>query len=67
MDVLIYPAAFLVLLGILVTIHELGHYAIARLSGVQILRFSVGFGRPLWTKVDRFNTEWVVAMLPLGG
>jgi len=62
-----YLVAFLVTLGLLVTVHELGHYLIARWSGVRILRFSVGFGRPLWRRVDRQGTEWTVSMLPLGG
>jgi regulator of sigma E protease len=60
--------AFLVTLGCLIIIHELGHYWIARLCNVKVLRFSVGFGRPLWSRErgpDR--TEWVVAAFPLGG
>jgi regulator of sigma E protease len=60
--------AFVVTLGVLITIHELGHYWVARRLGVKILRFSLGFGRPLWRTVrgaDR--TEWVIAALPLGG
>lgn len=62
-----YLIAFLVTLGVLVTVHELGHYWVARWSGVRILRFSIGFGRPLWQRRDRRGTEWTVAMLPLGG
>jgi regulator of sigma E protease len=61
-------AAFLVTLGILILIHELGHYWVARKCGVKVLRFSIGFGRPLlrWVRgADR--TEWVIAALPLGG
>jgi regulator of sigma E protease len=61
-------AAFIVTLGILVVIHELGHYWIAKRCGVKVLRFSVGFGRPLarWIRgPDR--TEWVIAAIPLGG
>lgn len=54
-------------LGILVTFHEFGHYWVARRCGVRVLRFSVGFGRPLWTRVGKDGTEYVVAMLPLGG
>ncbi|NKB97518.1 MAG: RIP metalloprotease RseP [Pseudomonadales bacterium] len=67
MDFLSYPLAFLVLLGILVTFHEFGHYLIARLSGVQVLKFSVGFGKPLWSRVDKRGTEFAVAMIPFGG
>ncbi|MGH6611528.1 MAG: RIP metalloprotease RseP [Burkholderiaceae bacterium] len=60
--------AFLVTLGVLIVIHELGHYWVAKKSGVKVLRFSIGFGRPLarWVRgADR--TEWVIAALPLGG
>ncbi|MCY7388799.1 MAG: RIP metalloprotease RseP [Burkholderiales bacterium] len=61
-------AAFALAIGLLVTIHELGHYWAARWCDVKILRFSIGFGRPLWLKkagVDQ--TEWVIGVLPLGG
>ncbi len=60
--------AFVVALGLLIVIHELGHYSIARLCNVKVLRFSVGFGKPLWSRavgVDR--TEWSIAAFPLGG
>lgn len=60
--------SFLVTVGLLVVVHEWGHYAVARLAGVKILRFSVGFGRPLLLR--RFGpdrTEWVIAAFPLGG
>jgi len=57
----------IVALGVLVTFHELGHYLAARWCGVKVLRFSVGFGKPLWLRRDRHGTEWVIAMLPLGG
>src|SRR5688572_27493631 len=60
--------SFLVTVGVLVVIHELGHYAAARLMGVKILRFSVGFGRALWTRrLGRDQTEWTLAAIPLGG
>jgi regulator of sigma E protease len=49
-DILYKIAAFAVTLGVLVVIHELGHYAIARLAGVKVLRFSVGFGRIVWAR-----------------
>ena len=64
---LIYPLAFLVTLGVLVTIHELGHLLVARWSGVRILRFSVGFGKPIWSRTDRRGTEFVLAAIPMGG
>jgi regulator of sigma E protease len=60
--------AFVLALGVLITVHELGHYAAARLCNVKILRFSVGFGKPLWLR--RFGpdgTEWSLAAFPLGG
>lgn len=59
--------AFAVTLGILVTIHEFGHFWVARRSGVKVFRFSVGFGKPLWRRVGRDGTEYVVAAIPLGG
>lgn len=62
-----YPLALLVTLGVLVTFHELGHYVVARLSGVRVVRFSVGFGKPIWSRHDRHGTEWAVAAIPLGG
>ncbi|VVE28222.1 RIP metalloprotease RseP [Pandoraea morbifera] len=60
--------AFAVAIGVLVVFHELGHYSVARLCGVKVLRFSVGFGAPLlkWT-MGRDRTEWTVCALPLGG
>jgi regulator of sigma E protease len=68
MNFLTTLVAFLVTLGLLIVIHELGHYWVARWCGVKVLRFSIGFGRPIarWTRgPDR--TEWVVSALPLGG
>ncbi|MBU6949928.1 RIP metalloprotease RseP [Hahella sp. HN01] len=59
--------AFIVTLGVLVTIHEFGHFWVARRCGVKILRFSVGFGSPLLTWRDKQGTEFVIAALPLGG
>ena len=59
---------FLVAIGILVVVHELGHYFAARLAGVKVLRFSVGFGKPLVSRrFGRDQTEWSLAALPLGG
>jgi regulator of sigma E protease len=57
----------IVVLGVLVTFHEYGHYWVARRFGVKVLRFSVGFGRPLWSRMGRDGTEYVIAALPLGG
>jgi regulator of sigma E protease len=57
----------LVSLGVLVTFHEFGHYWVARRSGVRVLRFSVGFGKPLWMHRGSDGTEYVIAAIPLGG
>ncbi|TWG79729.1 regulator of sigma E protease [Cupriavidus gilardii J11] len=61
--------AFIVALGILIYIHEMGHYLAARACGVKVLRFSIGFGRPLLRWVSRHpdRTEWTLAAIPLGG
>lgn len=59
--------SFIIAIAILVTIHEFGHFWVARKLGVKVLRFSVGFGKPLWSKVGADQTEYQVAMIPLGG
>jgi regulator of sigma E protease len=64
----LYAGAFLLALGLLVLIHELGHYFAARLCGVKVLRFAIGFGPVIWSR--RFGndqTEWAIGLLPLGG
>jgi len=59
---------FVVAVGVLVTVHEFGHFWVARRVGVKVLRFSVGFGRPLWMRrAGRDQTEYVIATIPLGG
>ncbi len=61
-------AGFVIAVCILVTVHEFGHYWVARKLGFKVLRFSVGFGRPLWTHIGRESgTEFVIAAVPLGG
>jgi regulator of sigma E protease len=67
MQVLFSIFMALVTLGILVTIHEYGHYWVARRCGVRVLRFAVGFGRPLATRVDKHGTEFALCAIPLGG
>ena len=68
MSILITVVAFLAALGCLIVVHEFGHYLAARACGVKVLRFSVGFGKPLWMKpLGRDGTEWVIAAFPLGG
>jgi regulator of sigma E protease len=60
--------AFVVAISVLVVVHEFGHYWVARRMGVKVLRFSLGFGKPLWMRrFGRDQTEWVVAAIPLGG
>ena len=60
-------AAFVFAVGILVTVHEFGHFWVARRLGVRVLRFSVGFGRPIWTRQGAGGTEYAIGILPLGG
>ncbi|MBA4502806.1 sigma E protease regulator RseP [Marinobacterium marinum] len=67
MELLQTLLATLVALGVLVTIHEWGHYWVARRCGVKVLRFSVGFGKPLWMRTAADGTEYAVAAIPLGG
>jgi len=68
MNALYYLFFFLLALAPLVIFHELGHFWVARLCGVKVLRFSVGFGKPIFSWIrGPDKTEWVVAMIPLGG
>jgi regulator of sigma E protease len=67
MEFLQYPLALVVTLGVLITFHEFGHFIVARWSGVRVVRFSIGFGKPLFSRVDRHGTEFVLAAIPLGG
>jgi regulator of sigma E protease len=67
MDFLQTVLAFVVTLGLLVTVHEYGHFWVARRCGVKVLRFSVGFGKALYSRKDRHGTEFVLAVIPLGG
>lgn len=62
-----YIVPFIVLLGILVFVHEFGHFLVARLSGVQVTDFSIGFGKQLWGFTDKHNTKWKICAIPLGG
>lgn len=67
MEILLYPLAFLLLLGVIVVFHEFGHFIVARRSGVHVVRFSVGFGKPLLRWSDKYGTEFVLAAIPFGG
>lgn len=67
-NVFFYALAFIAAIGVLVTVHEFGHFWVAKRLGIKVLRFSIGFGKPLWQR--RFgpdNTELVIAAVPLGG
>ncbi|THF66218.1 RIP metalloprotease RseP [Pseudothauera nasutitermitis] len=68
MNLFDYLIPFVAALGLLILIHELGHYLVARWCGVKVLRFSIGFGKPLvaW-RAGRDRTEWALAAFPLGG
>ncbi|MEY3666908.1 MAG: hypothetical protein RL572_448 [Pseudomonadota bacterium] len=66
-ELLINIAALIVTLGILVTVHEFGHFWVARRCGVKVLRFSIGFGKAVKTWVGKDGTEYVIAPIPLGG
>ncbi len=59
--------AFVVAIGLLVMIHELGHYLVMRWCGVRVLRFAFGFGKALWSRQDKSGTEWAICLWPLGG
>ncbi|QKM65096.1 peptidase [Polynucleobacter tropicus] len=67
MQALITLGAFLLTLGVLVSFHEFGHFLAARACGVRVLRFAIGFGKPLFTYRAPNQTEWVLASIPLGG
>jgi regulator of sigma E protease len=67
-SVLLSIVAFLFAIGVLVAVHEWGHYIVARLAGVKVLRFSIGFGKPLWAKkAGPDGTEYCLSAIPLGG
>jgi regulator of sigma E protease len=59
--------AFIVAIGVLVAVHEFGHFWVARRLGIKVLRFSVGFGRPLWRRAGADGTEYWISAIPLGG
>lgn len=67
MDLIYTLLVTLFTLAILVTVHEYGHFWVARRCGVKVLRFSIGFGTPLYSWHDRQGTEYVIALIPLGG
>lgn len=60
-------AAFIIALGVLITVHEFGHFWVARRCGIRVERFSIGFGKALWRRFDKQGTEFIIALIPLGG
>lgn len=69
MNILIATLAFIVAIGILVGVHEFGHFWVARKLGIKVIRFAIGFGSPIWTYKSKDNDqiEYVLAAIPLGG
>lgn len=59
--------SFLIVIGVLVSVHEYGHFWAARKCGIKIHRFSIGFGKVLWSKIDKQGTEFAISSIPLGG
>ncbi len=66
-NIWIYGGAFVLVLSILVFVHEWGHYIIARMCGVRVETFSIGFGKEIWGFTDKGGTHWKLSMIPLGG
>ena len=67
LNIIHYVVPFVVLLGILVFVHEFGHFLVARITGVEVSAFSIGFGKVLWSKTDKKGTVWKISAIPLGG
>lgn len=67
MTILTYVIAFLIAIGVLVAVHEFGHFWMARRLGIRVVRFSIGFGRPLWRRKAADGTEYAISAIPLGG
>lgn len=66
-NIIHYIVPFLFLLSVLVFVHEFGHFIVARLTGVQVSAFSIGFGKELWGRMDKHGTYWKISAIPLGG
>lgn len=66
-NIIYYVVPFLILLGILVFVHEFGHFIVARKLGVSVSAFSIGFGKELWSTTDKKGTVWKISAIPLGG
>ena len=66
-NILLYGGTFILVLSILVFVHEWGHYIVARMCGVKVEMFSIGFGKELFGWTDSKGTRWKVSLIPLGG
>jgi regulator of sigma E protease len=66
-NIMHYIVPFIILLGILVFVHEFGHFIIARMTDVKVTDFAIGFGKKLWSFQDRYGTNWKICAIPLGG
>ncbi|PCJ99746.1 MAG: RIP metalloprotease RseP [Zetaproteobacteria bacterium] len=66
-NIWIYGGAFIIVLSVLVFVHEWGHYIVARMCGVHVNMFSIGFGREIWGFNDKSGTRWKLSLIPLGG
>ncbi len=67
LNIIYYIIPFILLLGVLVFVHEFGHFIVARLCGVEVSAFSIGFGKELWGRKDKHGTYWKISAVPLGG
>lgn len=67
LNIIHYIVPFIILLGILVFVHEFGHFIVARVTGVEVSAFSIGFGKVLWSRKDAKGTVWKISAVPLGG
>ena len=67
MSLLVSLLAFIIAIGVIVSFHEFGHFWVARRLGVKVLRYSIGFGKPLWRRPGNDGTEYMIAAIPLGG
>ena len=67
LNLIYYVVPFIVLLSILIFVHEFGHFIVARMCGVKVSAFSIGFGKTLWSREDKKGTVWKISAVPLGG
>jgi len=67
MDLLFSALGFLIAIAVLVAVHEYGHFIVAKWCGIKVLKFSIGFGRPLWSRTGKDGVEYILAAIPLGG